>query len=357
MSKRARSQNARRMNRQEVAETAYGAVVVANDNGAGKVEAFAFGDPEPVLDRRMIFDMLECWHNGRWYEPPILLEGLARAFTASPHHSSAIILKRNMLAASFVPSSVLSRKAFKASVQDYLVFGNGYFQIVRNRLGDVIRLEHVLAKYVRRGVAPGQYWWVPGGVPEEEFARGSIIQISAPDVNQEIYGVPEYLSALQAALLNESATLFRRRYYLNGSHAGYILYATGSFADGDVDAMRDALKKSKGPGNFRNLFVHAPTGKDGGIKLLPIAEVGAKDEFLGIKNTTRDDVLAAHRVPPQLLGIVPANAGGFGDVGKAMDAFIELEIEPIQTTFLEVNDEVGADVVGYQEREQPATAA
>ncbi|KMS58563.1 Presumed portal vertex protein [Sphingobium cupriresistens LL01] len=215
----------------------------------------------------------------------------------------------------------------------------------------MLRLDHSLAKYTRRGVKPGSFWWVPGFGNESEFAAGSVLQIMAPDVNQEIYGIPEYLSALQSALLNESATLFRRRYYLNGSHAGYILYATGDFAEGDVDAMRDALKKSKGPGNFRNLFVHAPSGKEGGIKLLPIAEVGAKDEFLGIKNTTRDDVLAAHRVPPQLLGIVPQNAGGFGSPADARDGFHELEIEPIQAKFLEVNDELGEEAVRFELRE------
>jgi capsid portal protein len=47
-----------------------------------------------------------------------------------------------------------------------------------------------------------------------------------PDINQEVYGLPEYLGALHAAWLNESATLFRRRYYENGSHAGFILYMT-----------------------------------------------------------------------------------------------------------------------------------
>jgi PBSX family phage portal protein len=191
---------------------------------------------------------------------------------------------------------------------------------------------------------------VPGYKNEVEFEAGTVHQLMAPDINQEIYGLPEYLSALQSALLNENATLFRRKYYENGSHAGYILHATGEFADGDVDAIRDALKRSKGPGNFRNLFVHAPNGKENSIKLLPISQVGANDEFLGIKNTTRDDVLAAHRVPPQLLGVIPANAGGFGDPAKALDGFHELEIEPLQSVFLELNDAVGAEAVKFRER-------
>lgn len=346
------SKRARRMNRRESAEAAQGAIVAANDNRG--ITAFTFGDPEPVLSRATMLDMLECYHNQRWYEPPLSLDGLARAYRASPHHSSAIILKRNMLAASLEPTAMLSRAAFKGLVQDYLVLGNCYVQEVRNRLGGVLRLDHVLAKYARRGVEPGHFWWVPGYRQEVEFEPGTVHQLMAPDINQEIYGLPEYLSALQSALLNENATLFRRRYYENGSHAGYILYATGQFADGDVEAMRDALKQSKGPGNFRNLFVHSPDGKENGIHLKPIAEVGAKDEFMSIKNTTRDDVLAAHRVPPQLLGIVPANAGGFGDVTKATDAFFELEIEPLQSVFLELNDQLGFEAVRFRERDAVA---
>lgn len=350
MSKRARRQRNHADHRRESTAASEGGQVAVNDNRRGAVEAFTFGDPEPVLSRATMLDMLECWDNGRWYEPPISLDGLARAFRASPHHSSAIILKRNMLAASLDPTPWLSRKAFAGMVQDYLVMGNAYVQEIRNQLGGVMRLEHCLAKYTRRGVGPGRFWWVPGYRNESEFAPGTVHQLLAPDINQEIYGLPEYLSALQSALLNENATLFRRRYFENGSHAGYILYATGEFANGDIDAMREALKRAKGPGNFRNMFVHSPNGKDGGIKIIPIAEVGAKDEFLGIKNTTRDDVLAAHRVPPQLLGIVPANAGGFGDVTKATDAFFELEIEPLQAVFLELNDRLGIEAVRLRAR-------
>ncbi|MCW2396152.1 MULTISPECIES: phage portal protein [unclassified Sphingobium] len=336
--RRSRRQNARALS------TAMPATV-------SEVQAFSFGDPEPVLSRATMLDMMECGHNGRWYEPPISLNGLSRAFRASPHHSSAIMLKRNMLAASLEPTRWLSRKVFAGMVLDYLVLGNAYAQEIRNRLGDLLRLDHPLAKYTRRGVEPGAFWWVPGFQHEEQFPFGTVHQLLALDLNQEIYGVPEYISALQSALLNENATLFRRRYYENGSHAGYIMYATGEFAEGDVDKMRDALKRSRGPGNFRNLFVHSPNGKENGIKLLPIAQMGASDEFLGIKNTTRDDVLAAHRVPPQLLGIVPANAGGFGDVTKATDAFFELELAPLQSVFLDLNEAVGTEVVRFRPRD------
>ncbi len=323
-----------------------------------KTMAFAFGDPEPVLNRREIMDMVECYHNGRWYEPPLSLDGLARAFRVSPHHSSAIMLKRNLITASFDPvmrgtvnpAPILSRSAFGKAVQDYLVFGNAYLEQRRNIVGGVMALHHALAKYTRRGLVDGEFFWAPGIAAAEVFRPGSVIQIMQPDINQEIYGVPEYLSALQSALLNEAATLFRRRYYLNGSHAGYILYATGDIDENDTDALRDALKNSKGPGNFKNLFVHAPGGKEGSIKIMPIAEVGAKDEFLGIKNATRDDVLAAHRTPPSVLGIVPAQGSQLGKISEAVDMFFELEIRPLQMAFLEINDRLGFEAVRFADR-------
>ncbi|MBB6244156.1 hypothetical protein [Rhodanobacter sp. MP1X3] len=41
--------------------------------------------------------------------------------------------------------------------------------------------------------------------------------------------------------------------------------------------------ESKGPGNFRNLFLYAPGGKKDGTQMIPISEVAAKDEFFNIK--------------------------------------------------------------------------
>lgn len=57
-----------------------------------KIEAFTFGEPSPVLDRRDIFDYVECINNGKWYEPMVNFSGLAKSLRAAVHHSSRFTL-------------------------------------------------------------------------------------------------------------------------------------------------------------------------------------------------------------------------------------------------------------------------
>ncbi|MDR6214596.1 capsid portal protein [Paracidovorax wautersii] len=92
------------------------------------VRAFSFGDPEPVMRRGEIADYIECWLKGRWYEPPISWEGLSRSFRASPHHASALQVKRNVLASTFIPHKLLDRATFGKFALDHLVYGNGYLE-------------------------------------------------------------------------------------------------------------------------------------------------------------------------------------------------------------------------------------
>lgn len=171
-----------------------------------------------------------------------------------------------------------------------------------------------------------------------------------PDLNQEIYGLPEYLSAIPSALLNESTTLFRRKYYINGSHAGFIMYMTDAAQNQkDVNNIRQAVKSAKGPGNFRNLFMYSPNGKKGRIQSIPLSEVAAKDEFLNIKNVSRDDMMAAHRVSPQMMGIMPNNVGGFGDTGKASKVFVRNELYPLQKRLKELNAWNGEEILNFND--------
>lgn len=315
--------------------------------------AYHFGEPESVLDRSQIFDLFQVMRGALWYDPPISQLGLGKAYRMAPHHQSCVLLKRNLLAASFIPSHWLTRKEFSAWALDYIIFGNAYFERIDNVLGSPMELKRSPAAWTRVGTEPGQFWFIQPGqlnYVQHEYERDTICHVMEPDPLQEIYGMPEYLSSVQSGLLNENATLFRRRYYINGSHAGFILYVSeAGYQEQDADALKEALRNAKGPGNFRNMFLHIPGGKPDGVKILPIAEVAAKDEFLGIKEVTRDDMLAAHRVPPQLLGIVPKNGTGFGNVIDAARTFYQLEIVPMQIRMTEVNEWFGREVMRFAE--------
>lgn len=107
------------------------------------------------------------------------------------------------------------------------------------------------------------------------------------------------------------------------------------------------MKSAKGPGNFRNLFMYSPNGKKDGLQIIPLSEVAAKDEFLNIKNVSRDDMMAAHRVPPQMMGIMPNNVGGFGDVEKASNVFVRNELTSLQKRFEELNIWLGKTVISF----------
>jgi PBSX family phage portal protein len=279
---------------------------------------------------------------------------LARAYRVSAHHTSAIQYKRNQLLRLFEPTRWLDRRNFGDFALNFLTMANAYLERRDNLAGRPMTLLNSPALYTRRGVKEGSYWWVPGYKQEVEFRPDSVFQLIETDLAQELYGLPEYLGALQSGFLNEEATLFRRRYYRNGSHMGFIFYLSDpSVSNADADAIRRAMKDAKGPGNFRNLFLHAPRGdhasKGEGVKIIPVGEVTAKDEFLNIKAVTRDDILAAHRVPPQLLGVMAQNTTGFGDVRTATDAFHFAEIEPLQMRMLEVNDWLGLEAVRFRE--------
>ncbi|MDN8662392.1 phage portal protein [Stenotrophomonas indicatrix] len=316
---------------------------------AGPATAFTFGDPTPVLESRGLLDYLGCYNNGRYYEPPVCLSGLSRTTRSNPFLHSGLVFKRNMLMSTFVPHPLLDRETFGQLALDYLIFGMGYLERQATPSGCTSKLLPQMAQYMRRGIEPGEFFQVRGYQVEHAFMPGSVYQLREPDTDQEIYGVPEWLPTMHSALLNESATLFRRKYYNNGSHAGFILYLTDAQAEGDdIEALRESLRQARGPGNFRNLFVHSPNGKKDGLQLIPVSEVAAKDEFTGIKRVTRDDILASLRVPPQLLGIVPQNAGGFGSIRDAAAVWAHMELAPLQSRLAMVNEWVGEQVVTFE---------
>jgi len=262
---------------------------------------------------------------------------------ANAHHGAIPGFKRNLLLREFIPSAGLSTATMSRTALDFMVFGEAYLYCQPNAFGQVLELQHLPAINMRVRIEGGFVQLQPGG-KEIEFAEHEIVHILNYDVEQNIYGVPDYLGGLQALLLNEAATLFRRRYYSNGAHAGYIFYTNDpDLTEADEEQLRAQISASKGVGNFRSMFVNIPGGTEKAIQIIPVGDFQAKDELEKVKNITRNDVIAAWRMNPALAGIIPENNAGFGDIEKIDRVYTSNEIRPICQLFDQVNDTLRAD--------------
>lgn len=281
------------------------------------------------------------------YEPPVGLDTLAKALRVNPTHASAIEFKRNTLAYIIGLSPLLPKRELKRFIQDYLTFGNGYFQIVRNMLNQVVQVKHIPALYMRRRDDLG-YTYKPRTFDDEgriDFKHDQIFHLAEYDIAQEIYGLPSHISSLTSIWLNDDATLFRRQYYRNGSHAGYLLYMNEPNMSETVENdIRQKLSAQEGMA-FKNLFVNA-RGKDTKApELKPIGQVEAKDSFRDVMKHTTSDILSVHRVPLELMSIRREGITSSGDLNKVDWMFHKNELLPLAESLSELNEFTNTNVI------------
>jgi PBSX family phage portal protein len=303
----------------------------------------------PITSEAELWDYASIYNNGKYYEPPFRLTNFEKSLRSNTHHTSGLAVKRNVLLSTLTTSGTISRADLQRAIHDYLATGNCYFLLHKNITGKVKRVQHLPALYMRVGVKDN-YYYTQGGVGVIEYPADGIIHLKQQDMRQEIYGVPEWFAAMSSVALSESAVLFRRKYYKNGAHAGFLFYLNNpKLSTEDDRAIEKTLNSLKDTGAFKNMYVNARGDDKSKPELIPFGQIDAKDEFLNIKNSSRDDILAAWRVPPAILGIMPSNVGGFGDVNKAAEVFFVNEIVPLQQEFLELNQATGENILSTSE--------
>ena len=293
--------------------------------------AVMFSMPEPVDSTAWMTDYTDVFLNpwGDYYQPPIDRKGLAKLTRANAHHGAILMARRNMVSGRFESGGV-PRATIAAFVHNYLQSGDAALLKLRNSWGQVVGLYPLSSIYLRRRHQGGFVLLQRNG-QHLDYAEEDVIWLAQYDPEQQVYGLPDYLGGLQSALLNRDATLFRRRYFLNGAHMGFIFYTSDPNMDDDTEAeMKEMIAGSQGVGNFRSMFVNIPGGDKDAIKLIPVGDIATKDEFAAIKGITSQDVLTAHRFPAALAGIIPANgSAGLGDPEKYDATYTRNEVLPL----------------------------
>jgi len=302
------------------------------DETNSEIMAFSFGETESVINDAGFMDgfgSFEDSSKGYW-EPPIEKEGLAKMVRAHSTHGSMAQLKTNLIASHFDRSNkfVSYLDMFKM-IMDWNVYGEFYFQFIVNRFNQLLAIKHLPAVSMRVSSEKGKFVKVASNNKLIKFKKGEVVQVIRYHLENEKYGCPEYLGAFHSILLGEESILFKRRYYKNGAHMGYILFSQDpSLKPADEEKLKQALANSKGVGNFKSMFVNIPqsTAKEP-LKLIPVGEVKSSDDITEVQKVTKENVVDAWRIPRALSNAQTEN-GNTGDIVKATLVHTELEIIP-----------------------------
>jgi PBSX family phage portal protein len=309
----------------------------------------SFGEPESVLATNPADYLGITLGFDGYYTPPVSQTGLAKISRANAHHNRCGQFKKNLLIRDYIDNAVLPVEELERAALDFLFLGNCYFQVTRNRLGQVTQFSHLPGVRMRRRKG-GLYGYVGANNEMIHFQPGEVEHLYEYDLSQQIYGVPPWFGAIHSVLLNEDATLFRRRYYRNGAHMGFILLTMDPrLSAADEQLLKDQISASKGVGNFRSMYINIPNQGDAdkAITLIPIGEMKTNSDWEKIKNISRNDILSAWGVRPELAAMMPEGYASSGDLDKVVKLNYESEIKPLQIVFKKLNKVASTNPVQF----------
>mgnify|MGYP000229420842 CR=1 FL=1 len=212
--------------------------------------------------------------------------------------------------------ATLSDFDLSAFAADFFLFGNGYLERETNVPGRTVRLHHVRANSLWKKANGG---WVQKVVPPEkdkiefrEIPQSKIAHLREYSPFSDHYGVPAWLAALLPVALAWASNDFKRKFYENGAHAGLAILLTGiqGLSSTQVKEIEEKIKGTKGPGNFKTLFL-ALKNPDAKLEVKGVAkESPVRDDYPEIQKSSREQVITAHGIPPRLMSIILDAKGG-----------------------------------------------
>lgn len=235
-------------------------------------------------------------------------------------------------------------KVFK----DYDTVGNGYIEVGRTKRGEIAYVGHVPATTVRiRRKRDGFVQVVStnkaaffrnfGDNKTSDPINGDqnpheIIHIKKYTPTNDYYGIPDVIAAYGAVLGNREAQAFNLDYFENKAVPRHIIVVKGATlsreAEQKVYEFFDTKLKGK---HHRTLYIPMPADdleRKVEFKIEPV-EAGVQEaSFNRYKDSNRDEILSAHRVPITKLSLPPGIS-----LSAARDAdknFKEQVTRPIQ---------------------------
>lgn len=221
------------------------------------------------------------------------------------------------------------RRTFAAGMScvwtDYEALGNGYLEVVPSTKGEPAELEHLPATemwirldglgYVQQkagqyshfrawGVDKESYAELPGNDP---LAVGkdatAVIHFSRYSPWSPFYGIPAILPAWSAICLMTLVAEYNLNFFANNAIPDYAVILEGESDEKAAETIRAYFKHHLKGQAHKTLVLDTPSG--GKVRFEKLTDSNAREgSFRLLRTDCRDEILHAHGVPPQKVGIV-----------------------------------------------------
>jgi len=246
------------------------------------------------------------------------------------------------------------REVLYAAQFDYESVGWMAIELVRDAEGTPRELWHVPAHTVRvhssrpvfcqlRGNR--QVWFKEFGEPRTyrrndgretgalspEHVANEMIYVKSYFPMSSYYGVPASIPALGALIGELEAREYNLRFFENHAIPAYAVIVEGGDLDEDSrELVRRYFRSEVRRNPHKTLILSSPTGVT--IRLEKLNAEVRESSFRFYRKDNRDEVIAAHRVPPYRLGIAETGSLGGSTSREATEIYKASVIRPRQET-------------------------
>ncbi len=236
---------------------------------------------------------------------------------------------------------------------DYQSLGNGYLEVVPSVAGFPAELTHIPATEVwirldRLGYVQalnGEYTHFRAwGVPEASYealsetdplssgkgqACTALIHFSSYWPFSPYYGLPSIMPAWNAVVILQLIAEYNLQFFGNNAIPDYAVIVSGEASDDLRDVIKTYFQSHLKGQAHKTLVIDTPSGQS--IKFEKLTSDGVKDgSFRLLRTDCRDEILHAHGVPPQKVGIVETGKLGGNLASEQIEEYKQTIVTPGQ---------------------------
>lgn len=232
---------------------------------------------------------------------------------------------------------------------DREALGNGFLEVVPDRQGKPAELAHLPAPemwirldemgYVQfknseyahfrdYNTDPKKYGDLKSTDPlREGTARTSVIHFSRYSPWSPFYGVPSIMTAWNAVVLWTLISEYNLGFFTNSAIPDYAVIIEGEAGDDVISVVQEYFRTGLKGQHHKTLVMEAPGG--GKIHFEKLTSDNAKEgSFRLLRTDCRDEMLHAHGVPPQKVGIVETGKLGGNLASEQIEEYKNSIVNP-----------------------------